>query len=112
MEIIQVSATSLTSTVAQAIESVIHEYHCAEVQAIGPEAAQRAEQALSLATGHLQHDGLGVACAPQHKTVIVDNRHVTLTRLMVNVTAISSPSPHFFPASSNPPINTKDLPRV
>ena len=48
MEIIQVSATSPTSAVAQAISSVVYEYHCAEVQAIGAEAVHRAEQALTL----------------------------------------------------------------
>ena len=45
MEIIQVSATSPTLAVAQSISSVVHEYHCAEVQVIGPEAFQRAKQA-------------------------------------------------------------------
>ena len=92
MEIIQVSATSSTSTVAQAIESVVHEYHCAEVQAIGPEAVQRAEQALTVANSYFQHEGIYVACVPQREEVIVDNKHVTLIKLMVNVTTTASPS--------------------
>jgi len=97
MEIIQVSANSPTSAVAQAISSVVHEYHCAEVQAVGVEAFQRAKQALTLATEYLQHDGIGVACVRKRKTVVVDNKHVTLVKVMVSVTSTSSPFPPFRP---------------
>jgi stage V sporulation protein SpoVS len=93
MEIIQVSATAPTSAVARAISSVVHEYHCAEVQAIGAEAVQRARQALTLATGYLQHEGICVACVPESKDVIVDNKYITLVKLMVRVTTAPSPSP-------------------
>ena len=96
MEIVQVSTTSRTSAVAQAISSIVHEYHCAEVQAVGKEAFHRARHALTLATGYLQHDGIGVSCVPKRKTVVVDNKHVTIIKVMVKVTTIASPSPHFF----------------
>jgi stage V sporulation protein SpoVS len=109
MEIIQVSAASPTSAVAQAISSVIHEYQCAEVQAIGAEAFQRAKQALSLAAGYLRREGLGVACVSERRKVIVDNRHVTLIKVMVKVTTAASPSARFFFES---PIKAKDLPRA
>jgi stage V sporulation protein SpoVS len=113
MEIIQVSATSPASAVAQAISSVVHEYHCAVVQAIGVDAYQRVKQALTLATGYLQHDGIGVSCVRKRKTVVVDNKHVTLIKVMVKVTTTSSPCPHFFPdSSSNTLIKAKDLPRA
>lgn len=113
MEIIQVSATSPTSAVAQAISSVVHEYHRAEVEAIGAEAFQRAKQALTLASTYLQHDGIGVACVPQRKTVVVDNKDVTLIKVMVEVTTTSGPLPLVLPvSSSNHPIRTKDLPRA
>jgi stage V sporulation protein SpoVS len=112
MEIIQVSATSPTSAIAQAISSIVHEYHCAEVQAVGVEAYQRARQALTLATGYLQHDGIDVSCVPKRKTVVVDNRHVTLIKVVVKVTTISSPFPPSSASSSNTPIKTKDLPRA
>ena len=95
MEIIQVSATAPTSAVARAISSVIHEYHCAEIQAIGVEAVQRAKQALTLAIGDLLHEGIGVACVPKHKKVVVDNKDETLIKLRVQVTTIPSPSPFF-----------------
>ena len=113
MEIIQVSATSPTSAVAQAISSIVHEYQCAEVEAVGVEAYHRAKQALTLATGYLQHDGIGVSCVPERKTVVVDNQPVTLVKVMVNVTTTSSPSP--FPSvssSSKIPSKAKDLPRA
>jgi stage V sporulation protein SpoVS len=105
MEIIQVSATAPTSVVARAISSVVHEYHCAEVQAIGAEAVQRAKQALTLATGYLQHEGIYVACVRQSQEVIVDNKYITLIKLMVKVTTTPRP----FPVSS---FRVKDLPRV
>ena len=108
MEIIQVSATAPTSAVARAISSVVHEYHCAEVQAIGAEAVQRAEQALTLATGYLEHEGICVDCVPKSKEVIVDNEHVTPIKLRVKVTTTLSPSP----VSSNTPIKEKDLQRA
>jgi stage V sporulation protein S len=109
MEIIQVSATVPTSVVARAISSVVHEYHCAELQAIGAEAVQRAEQALTLATGYLQHEGISVACVPNSKEVIVDNKSITLIKLMVKVTGTPSPSPV---SSLGTPIKAKDLPRA
>ena len=112
MEIIQVSATSPTSAVAQAISSVIHEYHCAEVQAIGAEAYHRAKQAITLASDYLQHDGIGVACVPERETVVVDNKDVTLIKVMVEVTTTSSPLPLFPVSSSNMPTKAKDLPRA
>jgi stage V sporulation protein SpoVS len=112
MEIIQVSATSPTSAVAQAISSIVHEYHCVEVQAVGVEAFHRAKQALTLATGYLQHDGLGVSCVPERKTVLVDNRHVTLIKVMVKVTTASGPFPLSSVSASNTPIKAKDLPRA
>ena len=112
MEIIQVSATSPTSAVAQAISSVVHEYHCAEVQAVGVEAFRRAKQALTLATGYLQHDGIGVACVPKRKTVVVDNQPVRLIKVMVKVTTTSGPFPLSSVSSSNIPTKAKDLPRL
>lgn len=109
MEIIQVSATSPTSAVAQAISSVVHEYQCAEIQAIGAAAFQRAKQALTLAAGYLQHEGISVTCVPERKKVIVDNKHVMLIKLMLRVTSISSPSARFFFES---PKKARNLPRV
>jgi stage V sporulation protein SpoVS len=109
MEIIQVSATAPTSALARAISSVVHEYHCVEVQAIGAEAVQRAQQALSLATGYLENEGICVDCVPKSKEVIVDNKHTTLTKLMVKVTTTPSPSPVSSLATQ---IKAKNLPRA
>ena len=109
MEIIQVSATSPTSAVAQAISSVVYEYHCAEVEAIGAEAVHRAEQALTWATVYLQQEGICVDCVPEDKEVIVDNKPVTLFKLRINVTTTPGP----FPVStSNTPGQANDLPRA
>jgi stage V sporulation protein SpoVS len=109
MEIIQVSATAPASAVARAISSVVHEYHCAEVQAIGVEAVQRAKQALTLAIGYLQHEGICVDCVPKSKEVIVDNKYISPIKLMVKVTITPSPSSV---SSVNTPIKVKDLPRA
>ena len=109
MEIIQVSVTSPTSAVALAISSVIHEYQCAEVQVIGAEAFQRAKQALSMAARYLQHDGISVACEPERKKIIVDNKHVMLIKLMLKVTSTPSPSARFFFES---PIKARTSPQA
>ena len=109
MEIIQVSATAPTSAVARAISSVVHEYHCAEVQAIGAEAVQRAEQALTLATGYLEHEGICVDCVPKSKEVIVDNKSTTLIKLRVKVTVTPRPTAVSSLSIQN---NGKDLPRA
>jgi stage V sporulation protein SpoVS len=109
MEIIQVSATSPASAVAQAISSVVHEYHCAEVEAVGAKAFQHAKQALTLATAYLRHDGIGVACVRKRKTVLVDNKHVTLFKVILNVTTITGSFPF---SSSNIPTKARDLPRA
>jgi hypothetical protein len=76
------------------------------------EAFHRAKQALTLATGYLQHDGIGVSCVPKRKTVVVDDKHVTLIKVMVKVTTTSSPFPSSSVSSSNTPIKAKDLPRA
>jgi stage V sporulation protein SpoVS len=112
MEIIQVSATSPTTAVAQAISSIVHEYQCAEVEAVGVDAIQRAQQALTLATGYLQNDGIGVACVRKRKTVVVDNQPVRVIKVMVTVTTTSSPSPFSSVSSSKIPSKAKDLPRA
>lgn len=109
MEIIQVSANLPTSTLARAIECVVHEYRCAEVHAVGAEAVNQAMQALVMATGYLEQEGIGVACVPKGKKVIVDNKDVTLIKLMVKVTTTPGPA---LVSSSDTPIKAKDLPRA
>jgi hypothetical protein len=76
------------------------------------EAFHRAKQALTLATAYLQHDGIGVSCVPKRKTVVVDDKHVTLIKVMVKVTTTSGSFPLSSISSSNIPIKAKDLPRA
>ena len=76
---------------------------------MGAEAFQRAKQALTLATGYLQHEGIGVTCVPKRKKVVVDNKHITLVKLTVKVMTSPSPSAHFY---SDTAIKAKDLPRA
>jgi stage V sporulation protein S len=109
MEIIQVSATSPASVVARAISSVIHEYHCAEVEAIGAGAIDQAMQAIILATGQLEQEGICIACTPKGKNVIADNKDPALVKLMVRVTSTPSPSSV---SSLSTSIKAKDLPRA
>lgn len=109
MEIIHVSATSSTSAVARAISSVVHEYRCAEVQAIGADAVNQAVQALTLATGYLKHEGIFSTFVVQYKKVIIANKQRTLTKFMVtSKTTSSNLSP--VPFSSTP--HKADLPLV
>jgi stage V sporulation protein S len=108
MEIIQVSATSPISAVAQAISSVVHEYQCAEVQAIGAEAVNQAMQALILASTFLQHEGISVSFVPQRKKITIDHKNQTVIKLMVFSTTTSS----LFPFASSAASNQAELPRA
>ena len=105
MEIIKVSATSPPPAVAGAIASVVHEYHCAEVQAIGAEASNQAMEAIVLATGYLRQEGISMTFVRQRKKVLVENKHQMLVRFMIEATVGSSLSP------SNTLVKG-DLPRV
>src|SRR6188474_290581 len=69
MNLIKVSATSRTASVAGAIAGVVREHHRAEVQAIGAAAVNQAVKALILATGYLRNDGINVSCVPEFADV-------------------------------------------
>ena len=83
MELIRVYANSPVNAVAGAITGVVHEYHQAEVQAIGAEAVNQAIQGLALATDCLKDEGIYVNCVPQFCQVTVENKVRTAIKLVV-----------------------------
>jgi len=83
MDIIKVSATSRTSSVAGAIAGVIREHKRAEVQAIGAGAVNQAVKALVLATGYLKGDGIDVVAIPEFVDVEIEDKVRTAVKLVV-----------------------------
>ncbi len=89
MDMIKVSATSRTSSVAGAIAGVVREHHRAEVQAIGAGAINQAVKALVLATGYLKDDGIFVSCVPEFAEVTIDDKIRTAIKLVIEPSADS-----------------------
>jgi stage V sporulation protein S len=89
MDMIKVSATSRTSSVAGAIAGVVREHHRAEVQAIGAGAVNQAIKALVLATGYLKSDGIFVNCVPEFAEVTIDDKIRTAIKLVIEPSADS-----------------------
>ncbi len=83
MDVIKVSATSRTSSVAGAIAGVVREHKRAEVQAIGAGAVNQAIKALVLATGYLKGDGIDVVAVPEFVDVEIEDKVRTAVKLIV-----------------------------
>ncbi len=83
MDVIKVSATSRTSSVAGAIAGVVREHKRAEVQAIGAGAVNQAIKALVLATGYLKGDGIDVVAIPEFVDVEIEDKVRTAVKLVV-----------------------------
>jgi stage V sporulation protein S len=90
MDMIKVSATSRTSSVAGAIAGVVREHRRAEVQAIGAGAVNQAMKALVLATGYLKNDGIFVSCVPEFADVTIDDKVRTAIKLVIEPSAESN----------------------
>ena len=83
MNIIKVSGTSRTSTVAGAIAGVFRENLRAEVQAIGAIAVNQAVKALALSRGYLDEDGYEVIFIAEFVDVEIDDKIRTAIRFTV-----------------------------
>ena len=83
MDVIKVSGTSRTSSVAGAIAGVMREYHRAEVQAIGASAINQAVKALILAKGYLENDDIFIVCMPEFVDVQIEDKVRTAVKFVV-----------------------------
>jgi stage V sporulation protein S len=83
MDVIKVSGTSRTSSVAGAIAGVMREHHHAEVQAIGASAINQAVKALVLARGYLEGDGIHIICIPEFVDVQIEDKVRTAVKFVV-----------------------------
>lgn len=84
MDIIKVSGTSRTSSVAGAIAGVMREHKHAEVQAIGASAINQAVKALVLARGYLEQDGINIMCVPEFVDVQIEDKVRTAVKFVVD----------------------------
>ena len=83
MDVIKVSGTSRTSSVAGAIAGVFRENMRAEIQAIGAGAVNQAIKAMVLAKGYLAEDGYEVVFTPEFTDVEIDDKVRTAIKLIV-----------------------------
>jgi stage V sporulation protein S len=84
LDIIKVSGTSRTSSVAGAIAGVMREHKHAEVQAIGASAINQAVKALVLAKGYLEADGINIMCVPEFVDVQIEDKVRTAVKFVVD----------------------------
>jgi stage V sporulation protein S len=82
-DIIRVSATSLTTSVAGAIAGVIREHGEVDVQAIGANAVNQAVKAVAIARGYLHDDDIDIVCAPSFVEVDIGGQERTALRIHV-----------------------------
>jgi len=83
MEVIKVSATSRSTSVAGAIAGVVRDQGHAEVQAIGASAVNQAIKAIAIAHGYLVLDNIDIVCVPSFTEVIIDGQERTAVRISV-----------------------------
>src|SRR5262245_19156380 len=86
MDLIRVSASSRTSSVAGAIAGVVRDHRRAEVQAIGAGAINQAIKALVLATGYLKNDGIYVRFVPEFADINIEDKVRTAIKLVIEPT--------------------------
>jgi stage V sporulation protein S len=90
VDIIKVSGSSRTSSVAGAIAGVFREHKRAEVQAIGAGAVNQAIKALVLARGYLKEDGYEIMFSPEFADVDIDGKVRTAIKLVVELRSASA----------------------
>jgi len=83
MDVIKVSGTSRTSSVAGAIAGVMREHRHAEVQAIGASAINQAVKAIVLAKGYLKNDGIAIVCIPEFVDVQIEDKVRTAVKFVI-----------------------------
>jgi len=83
MDVIKVSATSRSTSVAGAVAGVIRDQGHAEVQAIGASAVNQAIKAIAIAHGYLKLDNIDIVCIPAFTEVMIDGQERTAIRISV-----------------------------
>lgn len=85
VDIIRVSSSSRTASVAGAIAGVVRDNldNTAKIQAIGASAVNQATKAIVLATDYLAQDGIVVAFVPEFVNVDINGKTRTAIRFNV-----------------------------
>jgi stage V sporulation protein S len=89
VDIIKVSATSRSTSVAGAIAGVIRQHHHAEVQAIGAGAVYQAVKAIAIARKYLSKE-IGIMTVPIFTDVLIDEQERTAIRFIIEEHAITT----------------------
>ncbi len=83
MEVLKVSASSRSTSVAGAIAGVIRGGTSADVQAIGAGAVNQAVKAIAIARGYLSEEGVDIMCIPSFVEIEIDGQERTALKLTV-----------------------------
>jgi len=83
MQLVRVSANSQSSAVAGAIAGIVRQQGQVTVQAVGVAAVNQAVKAVAIGIGFLKNDQLDIICVPKLVDVTIDDRNVTVLRLIV-----------------------------
>ncbi len=83
MDVIKVSATSRSTSVAGAIAGMLREHGSAYIQAIGAGAVNQAVKATVIARGYLEQDSLDLICQPLFTEVEINGQERTAVKFLV-----------------------------
>lgn len=83
MNLIKVSTTSRTASVAGSIAKTIREHQHAEVQTIGAGSVNQAIKALVLAKGYLAEEDIHIVFYPEFVDVEIDGKLRTAIKLVI-----------------------------
>ncbi|MBP0979701.1 MAG: stage V sporulation protein S [Oscillospiraceae bacterium] len=83
MEVLKVSKTSTSASVAKAISAVIANQGEVELQTVGAGACNQAIKAIVIARGYLAPMGIELVCSPSFSKVEIENLERTAIRIHV-----------------------------
>ncbi len=90
MDVIKVSATSRSTSVAGAIAGMLRDHGAASVQAIGAGAVNQAIKATVIARGYLEQDALDLMCQPVFTEVMIDGSERTAIKLFITAVKLET----------------------
>ena len=83
MEIMKVSASSSSISVAGALSSMIRSKDGIIIQVIGAAALNQAIKAIAIARGYVAATGIEITCVPVFHDLVIEEKIVTAIRLKI-----------------------------
>ena len=95
MEILKISSYSDVKSVAGSITKVILSGKNLEIQAIGPNAVNRAVKAIAISRGHLALNGVEISCIPTFFDAKLNGEYRSAIRFIVRFSDLGVPKNDF-----------------